>query len=54
MKRLKPRKIPKVERVSRALRQLVADDRSKGAAIERENHLRALMGLPSRQESRPQ
>jgi uncharacterized protein YaiL (DUF2058 family) len=51
MKKPKLRKLPKVERVARVLHQRVAHDRSKAAAIERERHLRALMGLPSREAS---
>ena len=49
-----PRKIPKAERAARALRQRVAHERSNSTAIQRENYLRSPMGLPSRQESRPQ
>jgi hypothetical protein len=47
----KPPKIPKAQRVARVLHQRVAHDRSKAAAIRRENHLRSLMGLPSREVS---
>ena len=49
MKKRKPRKIPKAERVSRALRQRVASDRSRPQSSARESYLRSLMGLPSRE-----
>jgi hypothetical protein len=45
----KPRKIPKAERATRALRQRVAYDRSRPQTSTRERHLRELMGLPSRE-----
>jgi hypothetical protein len=54
MKQRKPRKIPKAERGARALRQRAAYERSKATAIQRDNYLRSLMGLPARHESRPQ
>ena len=44
----KPPKLPKAQRVARVLHQRVAHDRSKAAAVRRENHLRSLMGLPRR------
>jgi hypothetical protein len=48
----KPRRIiPKAERAARALRQAVGYDRSRPQAAVRENHLRSLMGLPSREAS---
>jgi hypothetical protein len=53
MKRPPLRKIPKAERISRVLRQRVAYDRILPRAIERENRLRLLMGLPARQEGHP-
>jgi hypothetical protein len=49
MKKLRPRKIPKAERVARALRQRLAHDRSKPKSAARESHLRDLMGLPRRE-----
>jgi hypothetical protein len=52
-KRLKPRNLPKAERRTRALHQRVGYERSKATAIQRDNYLRSLMGLPARQESRP-
>jgi hypothetical protein len=45
----KPRKITKAERAARALRQAVGYDRSRPQAAARENRLRSLMGLPSRE-----
>jgi hypothetical protein len=49
MRKPKPRKIPKAERIRQALRQRVAYDRILPRAIDRENHLRKLMGLPRRE-----
>jgi predicted Zn-dependent protease len=49
----KPRRIPKTERAARALRQIVAYDRSRPQTSARESHLRSLMGLPSREASPP-
>lgn len=48
MKKPQPRKLTKAEQTARALRQRVAHDRSKSQAIQRENHLRRLMGLAPR------
>ena len=42
------------ERIARALRQRVAHERSTLQGSARENHLRSLLGLPTRQEGRPQ
>jgi hypothetical protein len=54
MKRpLKPRKISKAERAARALRWRVANDRRRPQTSTRENHLRSLLGLPSREASPP-
>jgi hypothetical protein len=44
----KPRPLPKAERVSRALRQAVAFDRSTPQGSAREKHLRGLLALPRR------
>ena len=44
----KARRIPKAERTARALRQIVAYDRSRPQTSARERHLRELMGLPHR------
>jgi hypothetical protein len=54
MKRPRPRKLPKTERRARTLRQRVGYERSKATAIQRDNYLRSLMGLPARQEGHPQ
>lgn len=54
MKKPKRHKLTKAERVASELRQRVAHDRSKQQSNAREKHLRALMGLPTRQEGRPQ
>jgi hypothetical protein len=48
MKKPRPRKIPKAERVARALRQRLAHDRSTPKGSARESHLRGLMGLSRR------
>jgi hypothetical protein len=52
----KPRKLPKAESIARTLHQQIGFDRSQAQAIEREKHLRSLMGLPPaspRQETSP-
>ena len=49
MKKPKPRKLSKAERIARELRQRVAHDRSKPQTSEREKHLRSLMGLSTRE-----
>jgi hypothetical protein len=48
LRRLKPRKLSKAERVKRALHQRVQHERSQAQATAREAHLRFLMGLPRR------
>lgn len=47
MKKPKPRKLSKAERMARELRQRVAHERALPRGSARENHLRSLMGLPS-------
>jgi hypothetical protein len=44
----KPRKLSKAGRIARTLHQQIGFDRSQRDAIKREEHLRSLMGLPSR------
>jgi len=54
MKKSKPRRIPKAERIAKELHQRLAHERSTPQGSARERHLRELMGLPTRQEGRPQ
>ena len=48
MKKSKPHKLTKAERLARELHQRLKHERSQPAAAAREEYLRSLMGLPSR------
>jgi hypothetical protein len=48
MKKPKPRRLSKAERIAKELHQRLAHERSTPQGTARENHLRSLMGLPSR------
>jgi hypothetical protein len=50
MKKHKPRKLPKAERIRQELHQRVQHERSQAQATVRDAHLRSLMGLSTQQE----